>query len=144
MLYYNTLIIAIMTKFITLMKVLKLMSYTVWHALHRACLYLKTKSFTMKFRSSNQCPLNLLRNIGLWNPGVPYTEHFENWDKIVHCITQCFVYKTTAVVLKTANGNLGKKTDFTLYLTLSNINIQGHRHKFFQGGWGQRKNKTKK
>jgi len=92
----------------------------------------------IKFCSSNQCPLNLLRNIGSWSPGVGFrTEHFENWDAIVHCITQRFVCKTTAVVLKTANGNLGNRTGFTLYLTLSSINIQGRQQKNFQGEGAQ-------
>jgi len=65
-----------------------------------------------------------------------------------HCITQCFVYKTTAVVLKTVNGNLGNKTGFTLYSYLTffvkHKYTRASTEKVSKGDGGNGKNKTEK
>jgi len=137
MLSCNTLIIAIMTIYSALMNILKLVSYAVWHALH-ACilklnhlLFISKNTKIIKFCSSNQYPLNLLSNIGLQSPGVPYGALWElRHNSALHHTMFCI--QSNCLVLKTANGNLRNRTGFTLYLTLSSINIQGHRQKNFK------------
>jgi len=109
-----------MTKHSTLMKVFKLVSYAIWHALHACKFILKPNLLLFRLFQKNWKILQLKsmsikftqkHTIGLRSSGAPYMQHFKNRDTIVHCITQQlqWFWKQLIVILEIKQPLQSKK-----------------------------------